>query len=123
MEQLITDKNTGLQYELCGNVYLLAGIDAHEKLIGKWGQRHLNHLKANKKITYYNLLTSGRLHAYLENIDQQAKDMYALLISQYTEKNGITEQLKAANQMEWVHQMNSIRSQVCEVINQELIYT
>lgn len=123
MERFKTDVQTGLRYELQGDYYVIAGEDEAELLpIGIWGQRHLRWLKRNRRVTYTNLLTTGRLYEYLQGIDTQANEQLALLIRQMAKAEGITEQLKAENQMEWVIQMNSIRNRVEEIINSELIY-
>ena len=90
--------------------------------IGIWGRRHLRWLKKNRRVTYTNLLTTGRLYDYLKNIDAQANEQLELLIQQLAETEGITEHLKAEDQMEWVRQMNSIRVRAEEIISSELIY-
>lgn len=123
MERFKTDVQTGLRYELQGDYYVIAGEDEAELLpIGIWGQRHLRWLKRNRRVTYTNLLTTGRLYEYLQGIDTQANEQLALLIRQMAKAEGINEQLKAENQMKWVIQMNSIRNRVEEIINSELIY-
>lgn len=94
-----------------------------ERPIGVWGQRRMNYLKHHRKILYYNLLTSGKLHSHLADIDEQAQDLFSRLVKQYAEKEGITEQLKATDQMKWVGKMNAIRNAATEIINRELIYT
>ena len=91
--------------------------------IGVWGQRHLRYIKQNRKGLYLNLLTSGKLNSYLAEIDQQAEDMFFRLVKQMAEREGVTEQLKADNQMEWVGRMNNIRNRVTEVVNHDIIYT
>ena len=123
MERFKTDAQTGLRYELQGDYYVIAGEDEAELLpIGIWGQWHLRWLKRNRRVTHTNLLTTGRLYEYLQGIDTQANEQLALLIRQMAKAEGITEQLKAEDQMEWVRQMNSIRNRVEEIINSELIY-
>lgn len=92
------------------------------KPIGVWRQRHLRYLKQHRKVFYTNLLTSGKLNSYLADIDKQAEDMFLLLVEQMAEREGVTEQLKAENQMEWVCRMNNIRSRVAEIVNAELIF-
>lgn len=94
-----------------------------ERPIGVWGQRRLNYLKHHRKVLYYNLLTSGKLHSHLADTEEQAQTLFSRLVKEYAEKEGVTEQLKAADQMAWVRRMNNIRSRVVEVINKELIYT
>ena len=126
MEKYITDERTGLKYELVGDYYLIAGDDEPEeeqKPIGIWGQRHLRYLKNHRKVLYTNLLTSGRLNSYLVDIDEQAEEMFERLTRQMAIAEGVTEQLKADNQMAWVGRMNSIRNRVKEVVNTEIIYT
>ena len=93
------------------------------KPVGVWGQRHLRYLKQHRKVLYTNLLTSGTLNSYLADIDKQAEDMFLRLVEQMTEREGVTEQLKAENQMEWVCRMNNIRNRVAEIVNAELIYS
>ena len=94
-----------------------------ERPIGVWGQRRLRYLKQHHKVLYYNLLTSGKLHSHLANIEEQAQTFFSRLVKEYAEKEGVTEQLKAADQMAWVRRMNNIRSKVIEAISKELIYT
>lgn len=91
--------------------------------IGVWGQRHLRYLKQHRKVLYTSLLTSSKLNSYLADIDKQAEDMFLRLVEQMAEREGVTEQLKAENQMEWICRMNSIRSRVAEIVNAELIYS
>ena len=97
--------------------------EKENKAIGVWGQRHLRYLKHHRKVLYTNLLTSGKLNSYLADIDEQAEDMFLRLVKQMTEREDVTEQLKAENQMEWVKNMNRIRSRAIEVVNTELIFT
>ena len=125
MEKYITDERTGLKYELVGDYYLIAGDDEPEQEqepIGIWGQRHLRYLKEHRRVRYANLLTSGKLNSYLVDIDRQAEEMFERLVKQMAEREGVTEQLKAANSMEWVRKMNSIRGRAVEITNSELIY-
>ena len=125
MEKYITDERTGLKYELVGDYYLIAGDDEPEeeqKPIGIWGQRHLHYLKNHRKGLYTNLLTSGKLNSYLADIDKQAEEMSDRLVKQMAVAEGITEQLKAADQMAWVGRMNSIRNRAAEIVNSEIIF-
>ena len=96
--------------------------EKENKRIGVWGQRHLCYLKQHRRVLYTNLLTSGKLNSYLANIDKQAEDMFLRLVEQMAEREGVTEQLKAENQMEWIGRMNSIRSRAMEIVNAELIF-
>ena len=90
--------------------------------IGVWGQRNLRYLKQHRKVFYTNLLTSGKLNSYLADIDKQAEDMFLRLVKQMAEREGVSEQLKADNQIEWVGQMNNIRNRAMEIVNHEVIY-
>lgn len=104
--------------------YLLPNLTLHEekqKSIGIWGQRHARYLKQHHRILYYNLLTSGKLNAHLAEIDRQTEEMFPRLVKQMAEREGVTERLKADNQMEWVRRMNNIRNRAAEVVNTELI--
>ncbi len=93
-----------------------------EAKIGIWGQRHRRYLNEHRRVTYYTLLTSSRLNAYLAEIDRQAEDMFSRLVEQYAAAEGVTEALKAENPMEWVGRMNNIRSRATEIVNTEIIY-
>ena len=94
-----------------------------ERPIGVWGQRRLNYLKHHRKVLYYNLLTSGKLHSHLADTEEQAQQLFLRLVNEYAEKEGITEQLKATNQMKWVQKMNNIRERVMEMVNSEILFT
>ncbi len=87
-----------------------------------WGQRHRRYLKEHRRATYATLLTSGRLNSYLADIDRQAEEMFVRLVKQMAAMKGVTEQLKADDQMEWVGRMNNIRNRAMEIVNSELIY-
>lgn len=90
--------------------------------IGVWALRHKRYLKHHHKVLYYNLLTSGKLHSHLADIEEQAQQLFLRLVRELAEKEGVTEQLKAADQMTWVQKMNNIRSRVTEVVNAEVIF-
>ena len=94
-----------------------------ERHIGVWGQRRQNYLKHNRKVLYYNLLTSGKLHSHLADVEKEAQALFSRLVKEYAEKEGVTEQLKSADQIAWVRQMNNIRSRAIEVISKELTHT
>ncbi|MDE6659722.1 MAG: TnpV protein [Eubacterium sp.] len=96
--------------------------EKENKPIGVWGQRHKRYLKQNHRVLYMNLLTSSKLNSYLADIDEQAEEMFLRLVEQTAERERVTEQLKAENQMKWIGLMNNIRSRVIEVVNAELIY-
>ena len=124
MEKYITDERTGLKYELVGDYYLIAGDDEPEEWsIGVWGQRHLRYLKKHRRVRYANLLTSGELNAYLADIDRQAEELFLRLVKQMADAEGITETLKASDQMEWVGRINSCRDRASEIIYHQVIYT
>ena len=120
-------------FEQMGSTYVQKGdylipclkfpTESEERHIGIWGQRHLRYLKTHRKITYTNLLTSGKLNSYLADINEQAEDMFFRLVNQMAKSEGTTEQLKANNQMAWVNRMNNIRNKVTEIVNAEIIYT
>ena len=93
-----------------------------EQPIGTWGQRHLDYLKKYRKVTYINLLTSGRLNAYLADIDRQAQERFKRLIEGLKQEQGITEQLKAENALEWTGRMNNIRACARGILNNEIIF-
>ena len=107
-----------------GNYYLpcLKLSEEEHGHIGLWGQRHLRYLKNHRKVFYADLLTSGKLNCYLADIDRQAEQLFLRLVKQIADAAGITETLKASDQMEWVGQMNNIQSCATEVVNSELIY-
>ena len=144
MDKYITDERTGLKYELVGDYYLIAGDDEPEnRPIGIWGcgcpgdtsakgrstdragrrdQRHLRHLKQHRKTVYAELLTSGNLNGYLIDLNEQAEEMFSRLVKELAVKDGITETLKAENQMLWVQRMNAVRETAMEIVNHDLIY-
>ena len=112
----------GLNYELVGGHYLTAGEDTPEQApIGVWGQRHLRYLKAHRRVLYVNLLTSGALNAYLADLDRQAEALFLRLVAQMAAAEGLTETLKAADQMEWVRRMNGVGNRAAEIVSAELI--
>ena len=118
-------EETGGTYTLQGDYYFpnLTLPAEENRPIGIWGQRHARDLKQHYKVRYYNLLTSGKLNGYLADVDEQAEDLFFRLVKQIAEREGVTEQLKAENQMEWVGRMNNIRSRAAEIVNAELIYS
>ena len=114
----------GGKYEQQGD-YLLPclALPAEEKQpIGIWGQRHGRYLKEHHRILYYSLLTDSKLNRYLANIDRQAEEMFSRLIKQMAEREGVTETIKAQDQMAWVGRMNNIRNRAMEIVNNSLIY-
>ena len=125
MEKVIYDEKNGLWYELQGDYYIpcLKLPKEEQQPIGVWGQRHLRYIKQNRRVLYFNLLTSGKLNGYLADLDKQAEEMFTRLVKQTAESEGVTEQFKADNQMEWVARMNNIRNRATEIVNHDIIYT
>ena len=114
----------GGTYTMQGD-YRLPNLTVEEtdtRPIGVWGQRRLNYLKHHRKVLYYNLLTSGKLHAHLADIEEQAQELFTRLTTDLAEKESITEQLKATDQMLWVEKMNNIRARVTEVVYKEVVF-
>ena len=118
-------------FEQSGGVYTMQGdyrlpnltLPAEEERpIGVWGQRRLRYLKQHHKVLYYNLLTFGKLHSHLADTEERAQALFSRLVIEYAEKEGVTEQLKAADQMAWVRRMNNIRYRATEVVNSELVF-
>lgn len=118
-------------FEQFGGVYTMQGdyrlpnltLPAEEERpIGVWGQRRLRYLKQHHKVLYYNLLTSGKLHSHLADTEEHAQALFSRLVKEYAEKEGVTEQLKAADQMAWVRQINNIRERATEVVNSEVVF-
>ena len=123
MGKFITDERTGLRYELVGDYYLIAGEEEPEgRRIGIWGQRHLKYIKEHKRLFYTDLLTRGKLNDYLAYVNEQSEAMFSRLVNQLAEKEGITEALKAENQLLWAQRMNNIRSAAMEIVTNEMIY-
>ena len=123
MDKYISDERTGLKYELVGDYYFIAGDDEpEERPIGIWGQRHLRYLKQHRKTLYTELLTSGTLNGYLVDLNEQAEEMFSRLVKELAGKDGITETLKANNQMDWVQRMTAVRETATEIVNHDLIY-
>ena len=123
MDKYIYDEKNGLWYELQGDYYLpcLKLPKEESRHIGVWGQRHLRYLKQYHKVRYYNLLTSGKLNGYLSDLDKQAEEIFSRLVEQMAEREGVTEKLKADNQMKWIGKMNNIRNRAMETVNKEYI--
>ena len=124
MDKYIYDEKNGLWYELQGDYYLpcLKLPEEPEVHIGIWGQRHRRYLKSHRRALYTSLLTSGKLNDYLTDLNEQAEAMFSRLVKQLSEKEGVTETLKAENQMLWVQRMNNIRSAAMEIVANDLIY-
>ena len=125
MEKYIYNEQNGLWYELQGDYYIpcLVLDEEDTKPIGMWGRKHLRYIKEHRKALYTTLLISGKLNSHLAEIDNQATELFDRLMKQLAEKEGITEQLKAQDQMAWVGAMNNIRNRAEELILTELIYS
>ena len=124
MEKYKYNESNGLWYELQGNYYLpcLKLPEEEQVHIGIWGQRHLNYLRENKRVLLSGLQLSGKLNSYLADIDRKAVEMFEQLVKQIAKREGVTDQLKAADQISWVCRMNNIRNQATEIVNSEIIY-
>ena len=124
MERVIYDKSNGLWYELQGDYYIpcLKLPDEEQVEVGVWGMRHLEYIKHHRKGFYTSLLVGCNLNRYLADINRQAEEMFDTLTKKLKQAEGITEQLKAENQIEWVGRMNNIRSRATEIINHDIIY-
>ncbi len=118
-------------FEQSGGVYTMQGdyrlpnitLPAEdERSIGVWGQRRLRYLKQHHKVLYYNLLTSGKLHSHLADTEEQAQALFSRLVKEYAEKESVTEQLKATDQMAWVRRMNNIRERATEIVNADVVF-
>ena len=122
MEKYIYDEKNGLHYKLVGDYYLPLLTAPEVPPIGIWGRRRQQYLREHRPVIYSSLLLSDKLFPHLTEIDRQAQNMYDQLMRQMAVRAGITEQLKATDQMAWVQKMNAISSQVREIINAELIF-
>ena len=118
-------------FEQSGGVYTMQGdyrlpnltLPAEEERpIGVWGQRRLRYLKQHHKVLYYNLLTSGKLHSHLADAEEEAQILFSRLVKEYAEKESVTEQLKATDQMAWVRRMNNIRERATEIVNADVVF-
>ena len=121
MEKSLFEQMGGT-YHREGDYLLPDGELPEEKPIGVWGTRHYHHLRKTNRILFSQLTISGKMNDYLAEIDKQAEEMFSLLVKQLAERDGISEVLKAADQMEWVRQMNGIRNRAAEIVNKELIF-
>jgi len=125
LKKHIHDNANGLDYTLVNDHYLpnlTATAPAEQHPIGRWGRLHKNYLEEQHPVRYNQLVLSGELGSYLAKLDEQAEDQFALIIQQMQEAEGVTEALKAANQLEWVQRMNSIRNRAEEIVKAELIF-
>lgn len=97
--------------------------EEEQRFIGVWGQRHKRYLKEHKRTVYITLLTSGRLNSYLADIEEQTQERFERIVEQMKERQGVTEQLKAENQMDWVARMNNIQACAREIVDKEIVYS
>lgn len=123
MEKTLYEQMGGT-YTTQGDYYLpdLTLPPQEERPFGVWAQRRLCYLKQYHKILYYNLLTSGKLHSHLADVEKEAQSLFLRLVKEYADKEGVTEQLKAENPMEWVRRTNNIRERVTEVVTAEVLF-
>ncbi|MDD4495442.1 MAG: TnpV protein [Eubacteriales bacterium] len=126
MDKYIVDEKTRIPYTLVVDYYLpwgdLPDEETEQRPIGIWGQRHLRYIKKHRKALYIELLISGKLNDYLAYINDEAVEMFSRMVKEFAEKEGITETLKASNQMEWVGRMNNIQNCAKEIVCTELIF-
>lgn len=139
MEKTIIDERTGWEYEMIGEHYYPTGRVqrrgvltsnkpseenglGEEKTIGVWGQRHLRYIRQLNKPLYLELCMSGKLNAYLADVNAQAEESFSRLVKEMSTREGVTEEMKARNQMTWVQWMNSIREQATEIVNNEIVF-
>ena len=124
MDKYIYDENNSLWYELQGDYYIpcLTISEEEQQPIGIWGRRHLRYIREYRKGLYNSLLLSGKLNGYLAELNEQAEDMFFRLVKEFAEKEGISEALKAENEMLWVQRMNAVRETAREIVNNNLIY-
>lgn len=123
LKKHIYDKNNGLWHERCGDYYIpMLRLPEEERPIGKWGRMHREHLKEHHPILFNDLVLSGQLWTYLADLNEQAQERLSLIIDQMTAAEGVTEEMKATDQMAWVGAMNSIRNRAEESILSEMIY-
>ena len=125
LKNTLHDSNNGLDYTMVNGYYLpslTVAAPAEQHPTGRWGRLHKRYLKEHHPIRYNQLLLSGKLGGYLAKLDKQAEEQLALTVQQMQESEGVTEALKAADQLEWVRRMNSIRNRAEEIIKSELIF-
>ena len=122
MKKYITDERTGLKYELVGDYYYPCLEAPEAPKVGRFGMLYHDYLRTHKKVTYSGLMLSGKLKEHIEDVDRQAEDMFSQLVEKIKQGEGITEQLKATNQLEWVRRMNSIRNRTEEIVKSEVVF-
>ena len=122
LKKYITDERTGLKYELVGDYYYPCLKAPEAPKVGRFGMMYHDYLRNHKRVTYSGLMLSGKLKEQIEEVDRQAEEMFSQLVEQMKQTEGITEQFKAADQMEWVRRMNSIRNRAEEIVESEVVF-
>ena len=122
MQETIYDPKTGLHYKLVGDYYISLVKAPEPPNIGIWGHRRLDYLKNHRRVICHSMMIKETLNAHLEEVDRTATEMFDRLIKQFATAEGVTEDLKATDQLEWVARMNNIHSRVTEIVNNELIF-
>ena len=122
MNKTIHDKTNGLDYELIGDYYYPCLKAPESPKVGRFGMLYHDYLRTHKKVTYSGLMLSGKLKEHIEDVDRQAQDLFSKLVEEMREAEGITEQLKATNQMEWICRINSMRSRAEEIVKSEVLF-
>ena len=122
MQETIYDPKTGLHYKLIDDYYIPLVKAPEPPNIGIWGHRRLDYLKNHRRVIYHSMMMKETLNPHLEEVDRTATEMFDRLIKQFATAEGITEDLKATNQMEWVARMNNIQSRVTEIVNDEIVF-
>ena len=122
MKKYITDEKTGLKYELVGDYYYPCLKAPEAPKVGRFGMMYHDYLRNHKRVTYSGLMLSGKLKEHIEEIDRQAEEMFSQLVEQMKQAEDVTEQFKAADQLEWVRRMNSIRNRAEEIVKSEVVF-
>lgn len=122
LEKYIIDEKNGLKYELVGDYYYPCLKAPEAPNVGRFGMMYHDYLSNYKKVTYSGLMLSGKLKEHIEEVDRQAEELFSRLVEQMKRSEGITEHLKATDQMEWVHRMNSIRNRAEEIVKSEVVF-
>ena len=122
MEKYIIDEKTGLKYELVGDYYYPCLKAPEAPKVGRFGMMYHDYLREHKRVVYSGLMLSGKLKEQIKEVDHQAEELFSQLVEQMKRSEGITEQLKATNQLEWVRRINSIRNRAEEIVKSEIIF-